>query len=543
MTPKVSVVTCSHNRPELLREAIESMRAQTDPNWEHLIYDDHSTNRDVYKVLHWALRDSRVRVWRGQENLDRPAVLWNFMMDRAHGRYLTVLDDDNKKLPTFVEVMSRELDNDPRLDVVTCGWQVIYKDNDGPGGNYFLNLSTSPERLSKLSTCDGGAMLYRRSIFERAGYFSEALRTNEDWDWLRRAVHVGNIKNLHEVHSTYLAHKICRMRRADALGNADDMTKVMQRRLSKGFGVHGIYAPFHRLTQSQKDVCTSVSAALSHISWITDTRELGLVVSPFQLNLRELREATRGFPLLLSLHMEDPYALAANLERVQQMARATTTWVCTNDAATVPFYRKIVGDRVIVCPTLGADATLSFESHQRDIDLLVCGYAYPSRKRFITRLLPLLDKSWKIYLVGDEWNNLEIPHNATVLPTQTLSETYQLHARARAVLCMHRIHGDCSDGPVEPVTVNRGYMEGYSGARVFLDKTRDYHSLDHDDVIWYDGPVDCARALRTFLSQGNQTAAAANAFANKCRSNYTYQTRLTRILNCVRSPRFLAEIP
>src|SRR5277367_3939329 len=124
MAPKVSIVTCSHNRPQLLRAAIESLRAQTDQDWEHLIYDDASTNKDVPKVLEWAVRDPRVRVWQGLENLDRPSVLWNFMMDRAHGKYLTVLDDDNEKLPTFVEAMSAELDTDPHLSVVTCGWRV-----------------------------------------------------------------------------------------------------------------------------------------------------------------------------------------------------------------------------------------------------------------------------------------------------------------------------------------------------------------------------------------------------------------------------------
>src|SRR6266850_5022341 len=193
MAPKVSIVTCSHNRPMLLRKAIESLRAQTDPDWEHLIYDDASTDKGVVDVLEWAMHDPRVRVWRGRENLNRPSVLWNYMLDRAHGRYFTVLDDDNMKLPTFVAAMSRVLDEETDIDVVTCGWRVD-RPEGGPEGDYFLNLSTSAARLTGLSTCDGGAMLYRRSSFERAGYFSEDLRTNEDWDWLRRAVATGKIK-------------------------------------------------------------------------------------------------------------------------------------------------------------------------------------------------------------------------------------------------------------------------------------------------------------------------------------------------------------
>lgn len=539
MAPKVSIITCSHNRPDLLREAIESVRAQTDPDWEHLIYDDFSTDKRVLETLAWATRDPRVRVWRGQENLDRPSVLWNFMMDRAYGRYLTVLDDDNLKLPTFVAAMSKELDDDPALDVVTCGWRVDRAVGE-PEGEYFLNLSTSAERLVNLSTCDGGAMLYRRSTFERAGYFSEAVRTNEDWDWLRRAVHNGKVKNLHEVHSTYRSHDLSRMTRCYTLGNDGDVESVKARQLKSTLGVRCVMPAIGRLTGSQRDVCESVSNALTKIPWVnTEDKDLALVVSPFQQDAEEIAIAIRGYPRVLSLHMEDPYALAANLSHVQRISKNVETWVCTNDLATVPYYRKIVGDRVLTCSALSADDTLPVVGVDRDIDVLLCGYAYPSRKIFVTALLPML-RGLKVWLVGDGWEGHK-REGVTIMPTQELGDTYRLHARARAVVCLQRVYGDCSDGPVNPATVTRGYMEGYSGARVFIDRYRPYHSIDEDDVIWYHEPGDLAGVLRTYLGAGREPA--ADRFAEKCRNTYTYRTRLIRAINCVRAPRYLAEIP
>ena len=118
MTPKVSVVTCSYNRPDFLRLAVESLRRQTDSDWEHLIWDEGSPDPRVGDVLSWATSDSRVRVWRGLENRDRPAVVWNFLLNQVRGRYFTVLDDDNEKLPYFIEVMSGELDRDPDIGIV-----------------------------------------------------------------------------------------------------------------------------------------------------------------------------------------------------------------------------------------------------------------------------------------------------------------------------------------------------------------------------------------------------------------------------------------
>jgi hypothetical protein len=547
--PKVSVVTCSYNRPELLRQAIDSLRAQTDSDWEHLIYDDASTDPRVLEVLDEAIRDPRVRVWRDTVNHDQPSAIWNFLLDRSYGRYLTVLDDDNMKLPRFVERMSGELDADPSLDIVTCGWRV---DREGDSGiDYFLNLSTSPAQLDSNSTCDGGAMLYRREAFERVGYFSEAFRTSEDWDWLRRALHTSKFKNLHEVHATYRSHINSRMYRAAGLGRDDDMMRLREKPLASHFGVGFVFPPHSRLTRSQIDVCQSINRAQAAIPWIHPGSDLCLVVSPFQLSSEDIAGAISGHARVLSLHMEDPYALSTNLDRVRQMVASTETWVCTNDAATLPAYREIVGGRVIVCPTLGPDeqvysriSSLSLALGARDIDVLICGYAYPSRQRFIHELMPQLD-GLQISFVGDGWdiNSLVTGRvNVTVHPTQSLDETYRFHARAKAVVCMHRVHGDCSDGAVEPVNVNRGAMEGYSGARVFLDRSRPLHDFDPGDVVWYSDPKNLAVQLHGYFND-YRLSNDADCFAEKCRLNYTYRTRLARVINCVRSPRYLAEVP
>jgi hypothetical protein len=446
------------------------------------------------------------------------------------------------KLPRFVEAMSWELDNDPSLDVVTCGWRVD-RDNEPPI-DYFLNISTSAQQLLLNSTCDGGAMLYRREALERVGYFSEAFRTSEDWDWLRRAVHVCKIKHLQEAHATYRSHNGSRMYRAAGLGRDQDMPQVTTKPLASHLDANLVFPPHSRLTQSQIDVCQSINRAFAAIPWVRVGRDLAVVVSPFQISDGEIAAAVEGNSRILSVHMEDPYALSTNLERVRQMAARAETWVCTNDASTIPHYQAIVGGRIIVCPTLGPDDQITIPATEtRDIDVLICGYAYPSRKRFMDQLLPSL-ADLHVQLVGDGWETYATEH-IKVEKTLPLSYTYWLHSRARAVVCMHRVHGDCSDGAVEPLNVNRGAMEGFSGARVFLDKSRPLHDFDPFDVEWYDGPHDLATRLHDLLvyKGGVNVEVMAAPFAAKCRLNLTYRARLARVLNCVRSPRYLAEIP
>ena len=287
--------------------------------------------------------------------------------------------------------------------------------------------------------------------------------------------------------------------------------------------------------------------------WVTGGSDIGIVLSPFQLSDEDIRHGVSGCGKVVSVHIEDPYALEANLARVRAIkGLGVEAWVSTNDAAAVARYRDVVGSRVIVCPLLGADESRVPDVEyarghipgERDIDVLLCGYAYPSRQRFMRELLPQL-AGLRVALVGDGWEEffcfISRFAEATTLPTQGLEATYALHARARAVVCFHRGGGDCSDGPVPPASVNRGFMEGRFGARVFIDRKRTEHSLDPGDVVWYDGPADLALALRAYLDGGD--ASPAEAYADKCRQLYSYQTRIGRIINCVRSPRFLATIP
>jgi glycosyltransferase involved in cell wall biosynthesis len=42
MTPRISVIIPTHNRPSLLREALASVRNQTCSDWEIVIVDDGS---------------------------------------------------------------------------------------------------------------------------------------------------------------------------------------------------------------------------------------------------------------------------------------------------------------------------------------------------------------------------------------------------------------------------------------------------------------------------------------------------------------------
>lgn len=100
---RVSVITPTYNRPDVLLEAIESVRTQTYTNWEHLVVSDGRDDRVASLVRQIA--DPRVRSY----HTWRLPVMGNYQRNVAlrfaSGEFILYLDDDNIIYPACLETM------------------------------------------------------------------------------------------------------------------------------------------------------------------------------------------------------------------------------------------------------------------------------------------------------------------------------------------------------------------------------------------------------------------------------------------------------
>jgi glycosyltransferase involved in cell wall biosynthesis len=115
----VSVIIPSHNRPELLREAVASVRHQTYKDWEIVIVDDGSQP----PVDEQALRKefgSPIRVIRNEIPMKQP-----YARDQgaraATGDVVVHLDDDDLLAPEALAISLATLEGDPSLELVYLG--------------------------------------------------------------------------------------------------------------------------------------------------------------------------------------------------------------------------------------------------------------------------------------------------------------------------------------------------------------------------------------------------------------------------------------
>ncbi|MGM7703533.1 glycosyltransferase family 2 protein [Pseudalkalibacillus sp. Hm43] len=93
MNEKVSVLIPTYNNGKYLREAIDSMYAQTYTNWEVILVDDASTDRSIDSISA-LLEDERITLVKNHENLGKGKCL-NKGLQLIHTRFFLELDGDD----------------------------------------------------------------------------------------------------------------------------------------------------------------------------------------------------------------------------------------------------------------------------------------------------------------------------------------------------------------------------------------------------------------------------------------------------------------
>ena len=185
--PAVTVLLPIWDAESHLREALDSVLAQTFDDFELLVVDDGS--RDGGPDLVRGCADARVRLSSLGENRGLVAAL-NAGLVQARGRYVARMDADDVCLPTRLAEQVEHLDAHPALGGVSSAFETI----DGNGrvlgivdGRY---RPVGPALLRWALHfgsffCHPAAML-RRDVFDAVGSYDAEFAHAEDYDlWLR----------------------------------------------------------------------------------------------------------------------------------------------------------------------------------------------------------------------------------------------------------------------------------------------------------------------------------------------------------------------
>jgi len=293
----ISVVIPTYNYGRYLREAIDSVLAQTYAPLEVIVVDDGSTD-DTPEVL--ASYGDRIHAIRQQNGGVGSAR--NAGVAAARGEYIAFLDSDDIWLP---EKLAKEIalfESDPELGLVHCGIERF--DQSGP-----LSVSLSgmegwiaPDLLrldSEVIVAAGSTPMLPRRVIEEIGGFDTRLPPSEDWDFCYRVCSRYRVGFVPEVLVRYREHgggihlNIARMERGmmsaleKAFASADPKVQSMKR---------STYGRMHRILAGCYFQQRAPRAFLHHAvkSVRYDPRNAGYFAAyPLRLVLRAFRRQPR----------------------------------------------------------------------------------------------------------------------------------------------------------------------------------------------------------------------------------------------------------
>ncbi len=206
-TPKVSIITATFNREAFVREAIDSVLAQSFKNWEMVIIDDASTDNTERVIKKYIDGEARIKYFKNDKNLGI-AKTRNRGLELARGEYIAPLDSDdiwldNNKLQKQVEFL------DINKDYCMLGGGIMHIDENSKQVKKVLFPvydSLIRKIILQFNPFPQSTLLYRKSVALECGGYSETYKVCDDYElWLKMGLD-HKFTNIPQVLAGYRIH-------------------------------------------------------------------------------------------------------------------------------------------------------------------------------------------------------------------------------------------------------------------------------------------------------------------------------------------------
>lgn len=196
--PVISVIIPTYGRASMLKNAIESVLAQTYGSIEIIVVDDNGLNSDNQLVTAEqvsSFNNENIRYIPLEQN-SGGAFARNVGARMAKGAYLCFLDDDDCFLKEKVERQFNAIKAKP--DSVACYCGHIRRNQKLGTEKVYMPTQEGDCRLAVMTFsvdfCSGSTLLVRKDAFEKAGGFDIKLKRFQDYQFLAMLSCLGNIE-------------------------------------------------------------------------------------------------------------------------------------------------------------------------------------------------------------------------------------------------------------------------------------------------------------------------------------------------------------
>lgn len=187
----VSVIIPTHNRSKLLLRAVKSVLAQSYSSFEIIIVDDASDD-DTAQVIQDnflpLIKSEKIRYFRNEKVKER-SISRNLGMEKASGKYICLLDDDDIFLPNHLQILISYLDKHHDINCVFSNFLILFENgrrSDGVNSRaWYRNFSHTELCLLGIlsATCSA---VFRKDVLEKINGFNESITIGENRDFFSR---------------------------------------------------------------------------------------------------------------------------------------------------------------------------------------------------------------------------------------------------------------------------------------------------------------------------------------------------------------------
>ena len=192
-SPSITIVTPTYNRCQALARAIDSVRAQTVSDYEHVIVDDGSTDNTGEMVAGYG--DKRIRYFSLPHRCGANTAR-NLAIQKARAPVLGFLDSDDEYQPFRLQHTLDILEANPQTPLMLSSYAVQRKSGAGSAVNIggVVGGENFERALAwRLVHIAGTSITARRDAARRIGGFNPVLRRMQDLDFLLRMAKTGPV--------------------------------------------------------------------------------------------------------------------------------------------------------------------------------------------------------------------------------------------------------------------------------------------------------------------------------------------------------------
>ncbi|HUF38563.1 MAG TPA: glycosyltransferase [Anaerolineales bacterium] len=236
--PKISVLIPCYNAESTLKEALDTLQAQTHPDFEIVVVDDGSTDATPEILANREQADGRIRVIR-QEHAGIVAAL-QAGLAHCRGALVARMDADDRCAPDRLAKQAGYLDAHPEVDVAGCLVRLFPLETVREGFAIYIDwlnrLVAHDDILREIfveSPLPHPSVMFRKGAVVAAGDYQDH-GWPEDYDlWLRLAVRGSRFGKVPEVLVDWREHPD-RLTRTDSRYSLENFLRAKAHYLALG---------------------------------------------------------------------------------------------------------------------------------------------------------------------------------------------------------------------------------------------------------------------------------------------------------------------